>query len=667
MSASPPPRLHPPRRLPFGTWPSPVAPADLATATVGLDEVRVDGGRATWLELRPAESGRTVLVGTSPDGPVDLVPEGFDVRTRAHEYGGGAYVCRGDVVWTASGDDDRWYRLEPGVEPVAVTPPPERPRAARYADPELSADGRTLVLVRESHAADGTVSHDVVAVPADGSAVPRRLLGGTDFVAGPRLSADGRRLVAVTWDHPDMPWDATRLLVLDLDERGEPAGEPQRVDGGPGVSVVAPAFDAAGRLHAVAEVGDLWHVVAYDEPEDAADGWVREDLTPGAGEVGGPQWRFGLRPYGWTDDGRLVLVENRDGVMGLTVREAGGHLRRLDLPFSAVRGASLVVDGDRALVAAAGSREVLQVAAVDVATGAVTVLRRSGEPPPADVVPEARVVTFPTAADREAYAVHYAPRHGDLAGPEGEAPPLVVMSHGGPTAQALPLLSTAVVFWTSRGFAVVDVNYGGSSGFGRAYRERLKGRWGFVDVDDCVAAAAHLAREGLADPARTVVRGGSAGGYTTLRALTTTDAFAAGTSLFGVADLRALARETHSFESRYLDGLVAPWPAQEQEYVRRSPLAHLDGLSCPVLLLQGLEDAVVPPAQAEAVVAVLAEKGLPHAYVAFEGEQHGFRRAASVQAAAEAELSFYGQVLGFEPAGDVPRLPLVGGPLPSSP
>ena len=656
MSTSPSPA-----RLAYGAWPSPISPADLAGATVGLDEIRVDDGRATWLELRPTEGGRSVLVGESDDGPVDLLPPGWDVRTRAHEYGGGSYLCRGGVTWAASGADDRWYRVEPGAEPVPVTPEPDRPRAERYADPDLSADAATLVLVRESHAPDGGVTHDLVAVPADGSGPPRRLLGGTDFVASPRLSADGRRLVAVTWDHPDMPWDATRLVVVDLDDQGEPVGEPRGVDGGPGVSVVAPAFGAGGRLHAVAEVGDLWHVVAYDEPAEAGEDWARTDLTPGAGEVGGPQWQFGLRPFGWTDDGRLVVVESSGGVMSLAVRETDGGLRRLDLPFRAVRGASVVLDGARALVGGAGPSELLQVAAVDVATGAVTTLARSGDAPPSEVVPAARVVTFPTAGGRDAHAVHYAPRNGELTGLDGEAPPLVVMSHGGPTAQALPVLSTAVAFWTSRGFAVVDVNYGGSSGFGREYRDRLRGRWGFVDVQDCVAAAAWLAEQGLADPARTVIRGGSAGGYTTLRALTTTDAFAAGTSLFGVADLRALARDTHSFESRYLDGLVAPWPQEEDEYVRRSPLSHLDGLSCPVLVLQGLEDAVVPPAQAEAIVEAVAEKGLPHAYVAFEGEQHGFRLAASVRAAAEAELSFYGQVLGFEPAGDVPRLELSGG------
>ncbi len=649
-----------PTRLPFGTWPSPVSPADLATGTVVLDEVRVDDGRATWLELRPADGGRSVLVAESDDAPVDLLPPGTDVRTRAHEYGGGSYLCRGALTWVACGEDERWYRYEGDADPVPVTPEPPRPRALRYADPELSADGTTMLLVRESHHADGVVTHDVVALPADASAPPRRLLGGTDFVAAPRLSPDGRRLVAVTWDHPDMPWDATRLVVLDLDERGDPVGAPRLVDGGPGVSVVAPAFDAAGRLHAVAEVGDLWHVVAYDEPDHPSSPWRRTDLTPHAAEVGGPLWRFGLRPYGWTGDGRLVFVENSGGALGLTVCESDGTLRRLDTPFTALRGASVTVDGDRALVAAAGPAELLQVAAVDITTAKISVLRRSGEAPSTDVVPPAEVVTFSTTGGLEAHAVHYPPRNGALAGLEGEAPPLIVMSHGGPTAQALPMLSTAVAFWTSRGFAVVDVNYGGSSGFGRAYRERLRGRWGFVDVDDCVAAAAWLAEQGLADPRRTMIRGGSAGGYTTLRALATTDAFAAGTSLYGVADLRALARDTHSFESRYLDGLVAPWPDDEAEYVRRSPLAHLDGFSCPLLVLQGLEDAVVPPAQAEAIVAAVASKGLPHAYVAFEGEQHGFRRASSVQAAAEAELSFYAQVLGFEPAGDVPRLPLRG-------
>lgn len=641
--------------MPYGTWPSPIAAADLATGTLDLSEVACGDGADWWLEARPTEGGRVVLVRRDPGAdPVDAVPADFNVRTLVHEYGGGSYALHGGTVFAARFDDQRWYRIDPGGDPVPITPEPDRPRAVRFADAVVSPDGARLYAVREVHHADGAVDNDLVVLPTDGSAEPVRIAGGRDFYAAPRLSPDGRLLAFVAWDHPDMPWDATTLHEVPLGDDGLPAEEPAVVDGGPGVSVYAPGYDHEGRLLAVADPEGWWNLHRYFRG-------TRTNLTPMAAEVGGPPWMFRTEPFAVLDDGRIVMVVGEGGVQQLVVREPEGRRRVLDVPFTAYRGASLAVAGTRILVAAAGPSEVLQVVAIDADSGDLEVLRRATEPPPEEVIPPAEPITFTTEEGQTAHAVHYAPRNGDLTAPEGERPPLIVMSHGGPTAQALPQLANAIAFWTSRGFAVVDVNYGGSTGFGRAYRERLKGRWGDVDVADCVAAAQHLAERGLVDGDRMVIRGGSAGGYTTLRALTSTDVFAAGASYFGVADLGALARDTHKFESRYLDGLVGRWPEDEAEYWERSPLAHLDELSCPVLVLQGLEDEVVPPSQAEAIVAALAAKGIPHAYLPFEGEQHGFRKASSIQRALEAELSFYGQVLGFEPADDLPPLELEGG------
>ncbi len=649
---------------PFGSWSTPVTSAVVVAAAVRLGEVRVDGGDVVWAEGRPAEGGRTQLVRRRPDGTTtDLLPEAANARTAVHEYGGGAWWVRDGVVWFTEWADQRLYRLDPGGAPVPLTPAPARPRADRYADGEVSPDGTRIVAVRErhlgAHATD--VRNEVVLLDAaaphggQGPREPEVLVSGPDFVAAPRLSPDGGTLAWLQWNHPDMPWDAAQLVVRDL-----ATGEETVVAGGPGESVTEPRWRPDGSLWFVSDRTDWWNLYRWQTGTDIA-AVVRTDA-----DVGVPAWTFGTARYAVLDDGRVVVARWRDGMDGLAVRGPDGTVRDLDLPFTAV--GAVVAAGAGAVVVVAGSPTAEPgVHRLDLAPGPapgtapdtahvtahVTTLR-----PPRDLgldpahlsVPEP--VRFPSVdgagAARTGYALFYPPTNPGFRGPAGERPPLLVVIHGGPTGKALPVLAVGVQYWTSRGFAVVDVDYGGSSGYGRPYRELLRDSWGVVDVADCLAAARALAERGRVDPQRLCIRGGSAGGDTTLAALARDDTpFAAGADHYGVADLEALARDTHKFESRYLDGLVGPYPEARDVYVARSPITHVDRFTRPLIVLQGAEDAIVPPAQSEAIVAALRDRGVPVAYLLFDGEQHGFRVAANVRRALDAELSFYAQVLGF--------------------
>ncbi len=622
---------------PFGAWASPITAETVISAAVGLSEVRADGDHVWWSESRPQEAGRVQLV---RDGR-DALPEGFAARTRVHEYGGGAWTVRDGACFFANWADQRLYRLDgPGAAPVALTPEPAVPMGDRYADVDVTPDGAWLVCVREHHPADGAEAvNELVRIPTDGSGAPEVLLTGPDFVAAPRLSADGAHLAWIQWDHPDMPWDETGLWVASLGPEG--LAEPELVAGGLGSSesVVQPVWSPGGALHFVSDRTGWWNVYRQgsDEPVIAVEG-----------EIGTPPWVFGMSRYALLDGGEIVAACRREG---------RDELFGYDVPFTSID--SVVSDGRRVLFVGASPTTESAIVRFDPATGEHELLRAPrdlGLDPARLSVPEA--IEFPTEPGpdgqaRTAHALYYPPTNPEAVAPARERPPLLVLSHGGPTAAARPMLSLATQFWTSRGFAVVDVDYGGSTGYGREYRDRLREAWGIVDVQDCVAAARFLADRGDVDPDRLCIRGGSAGGYTTLQALTTTDVFAAGASHYGVADLSALARDTHKFESRYLDGLVGPWPEAEAVYRERSPIEHTDRLSSPMIILQGSEDEVVPPNQAELMVAALDAKGLPYAYVLFEGEQHGFRKAENIIRALEAELSFYAQVFGFTPAGAI--------------
>jgi dipeptidyl aminopeptidase/acylaminoacyl peptidase len=640
-----------PAVAPYGSWRSPIGGDLVAAGGVSLGEIRVAGEAVLWLEGRPLEGGRQVVCRQGPGGvPEDVTPEGFNVRTRVHEYGGGAYAVHGSTVLFANFADQRLYRLDPGQRPRPITPAPPTEAAHRYADATLTPDGQLLVCVRERHE-EGKVTNELVAMPSDGGAAPVVLVAGRDFYASPRWSPDGRRLAWLEWDHPNMPWDATDLKVAELGA-GAVVGPPTTVAGGPEESIFQPAWSPDGVLHFVSDRSGWWNLYRLA-------GAKVEALAPMEEEVGSPQWVFGLSRYAFLPGGRVALVHGRGPLQRLGVLAPDGTLTDLDLPFTSYSPPQLRTVGDRLACVAGSATRPAAVVVVDPASGAVEVLRRGREQAPdPGYLSVPRAIRFPTSGGRTANALYYPPANRDFRGPDGERPPLLVTSHGGPTAEVSSLLSMDYQFFTSRGFAVVDVDYGGSTGYGREYRRQLDGRWGIVDVDDCVAAARRLAEGGEVDPRRLAIRGASAGGWTTLCALTFRDDFSAGASYFGVADAEALARDTHKFESRYLDRLIGPWPEAVELYRQRSPIHFTDRLSCPVILLQGLEDAVVPPSQAEAMAAALDAKRIPYAYVAFPGEQHGFRRAEHIRRAVEAELYFYSRVFGFDLADPVDPVPI---------
>ena len=630
---------------PYGGWKSPISAESLARGGVRLGEIRVSAGDVYWLEGRPTEGGRGVVVRRSAAGEIhDVTPAGWNVRTLVHEYGGGAYTVHGDTVFFASFEDQRLYRQAAGGEPRALSEEPPRPRSLRYADFELSPDGARIYCVRETHPAEGEAVNEIVSLPSDGSAAPTLLVGGHDFVSYPRLSPDGTRLAWTSWEHPRMPWDGTELWLAEVASDGSLVGT-RRVAGGPEESIYQPAFGPDGALYFVSDRTGWWNLYRHGTAGDEA-------LAPMQAEFGRPQWRFAGASYGFLRDGRICCVWSSAGRDHLGTLEAG-RVREIETPFTTFGKLVPFARAGRdalALLAASPSRS-SAVVVLDAEDGKVEVVRRAREDPmPDELVSAPESLEFPTSAGKTAHALYYAAHNPGFAAPHGERPPLIVMSHGGPTGAASSALNPAIQFWTTRGFAVVDVNYGGSTGYGRAYRERLRGSWGVVDTDDCIHAALWLAERGRVDRGRMAIRGASAGGYTTLCALTFHDVFAAGASHFGVADAEALARDTHKFESRYLDSLIGPYPEARELYRERSPIHHTEQLSCPLLLLQGLEDKIVPPAQAELMFAALRERGLPCAYLAFEGEQHGFRKAENMIRALEAELYFYSRVFGFEPA-----------------
>ncbi len=641
----------------YGEWPSPIGADDVVAAAVSPGDVRAVGDEVFWAESRPAEGGRIQIVRWRSDGPtVDLLPEGWSARTRVHEYGGGAWLATADWLYFSSWDDQRLHRLRLDVggavgEPEPITPAPDERHALRFADSDLTADATHLVCVRERHA-DDEVVNEVVVVPVDGASEPTVLFSGTDFVAAPRVSPDGTRLAWLSWDHPNMPWDATRLHLATLDVRTGITDE-RVVAGGSGESVIQPVWRADGVLHFLSDRTDWWNVYALDEGETVA-------VTDVAEDIGTPAWVFGMSRYAFLDDGRLVFASTDAGIDRLHLANSSGLPTPLDLPYNEI--SSVVAHGRSVLFVGAGFDSEAVVVALPVGDdgpGSDRVVRPSRPMPVGDEwFSRGEPVAFPsgTNGERTAHAIYYAPTNPEVVAPDGSAPPLLVLIHGGPTAMARARLDLAKQFWTTRGFAVVDVNYGGSTGFGRPYRQLLSGTWGIVDVEDCVAAAQHLASEGLADPGRLCIRGGSAGGFTVLAAMVQTDAFAAGASSYGVADLTALAQETHKFESRYLDGLIGPYPEAKAVYDERSPIEHVDRLDRPLIVFQGLEDEIVPPNQSEMIVDALRAKGVPVAYLAFEGEQHGFRRSETVIRVLESELAFYGRVLGFSPAGDLPEV-----------
>jgi dipeptidyl aminopeptidase/acylaminoacyl peptidase len=636
------------KTAPYGSWASPITSDLIVASTIRLGGGVFDGDDVYWLEGRPREDGRYVVVRRTPDGQtIDVTPAPYNVRTRVHEYGGGAFTVDEGRVIFANFTDQRLYRVRAGEAPEALTP--EAP--LRYADLVVDPARERMVCVREDHRSatlrehDGEAVNALVAVALDGSGDQEVLVTGNDFYATPRLSPDGQRLAWLTWQHPNMPWDGTELWVGELDAEGA-ITHAQRVAGSDTVSIFQPTWSPAGELYFVSDRSGWWNLYRW------RDGHVDPVLEREA-EFGVPQWVFGMSTYGFTSAKRAVCAYTQGGIWylaGLDVES--GELAPVETPYTSI--SSVQVAPQRVLFRGGSATQPGSLVLLHLRSGERQILRQSYDleiDPGYLATPEP--IEFPTAHGHTAHGLYYAPQNRDYRAPDDEKPPLLVISHGGPTAATSSALSLSLQYWTSRGFAVLDVNYGGSTGYGRAYRERLNGQWGIVDVRDCVNGAQYLVQQGHVDGERLAIRGGSAGGYTTLCALTFYDVFQAGASHYGVSDLEALATDTHKFESRYLDHLVGAYPERRDLYRARSPIYHLEGLNCPVIFFQGLEDEVVPPSQAERMVDALREKGIPVAYVAFEGEQHGFRQAAHIKRALDAELYFYSRIFEFELAEPV--------------
>jgi dipeptidyl aminopeptidase/acylaminoacyl peptidase len=627
----------------YGSWNSPITTELIVSKTIRLGQIALDSDSIYWLEMRPSEAGRSVIVRRSPEGQqVDINPPPYNARTKVHEYGGGSFVVYEGVVYFSNFADQRLYRQKPGEAPQPFTPPAK----LRYADAIADPQRDQLICVCEDHTQLGyEATNSLVSLSLADSSLLQVLASGNNFYAFPCLSPDGNRLAWLTWNHPNMPWDGCELWVAELDEAGAVIRS-ERVAGSQTESIFQPQWSPDGTLYFISEQTGWWNIYRWQS------GAV-EPVAPMEAEFGVPQWVFGLSTYAFESKDRLICTYTQAGIWYLaSVDLVTGQLQSLKTPYTDI-GYISAAPG-RAIFQAGSPTEFPAIVQLHLETGEIEILRQSSDlrlDPGYLSLPQA--IEFPTEGEQAAYGFFYPPANGDYTAPPGELPPLMVISHGGPTGATDSTLDLGIQYWTSRGIAVLDVNYGGSTGYGRAYRQRLDGQWGLVDVDDCINGARYLAQQGKVDRNRLMIRGGSAGGYTTLAALTFRDVFKAGTSYYGISDLEAMAKETHKFESRYLDRLIAPYPEQREIYIERSPIHSISQLECPVLVLQGLEDEVVPPNQAEMIVEALRTKGIPVAYLPFEGEQHGFRQAHNIKRALEAELYFYSKIFGFELAKPV--------------
>ena len=633
---------------PYGSWESPFAIERLTDGVVFLGEARRLDGVCWWLEGRPDEGGRQVLVRRDVDGSmVRQTPEGFNARCRVHEYGGAATLVSGDLVVVSDFSTGRLHRVSAPEVLVPLTPD----RQWRFADLDHDAARGLLYAVREDHEPDVVAAHgewvnELVAIDLESGAISV-IATGADFYAAPRLSPNGTSLAWLEWHHPNMPWDGTNLRLASVAEDGT-IGPAATIAGGPSDWVSQPRWSPNGVLHFVAE----------------PDGWMNlqrfvqgrvESIAPMEVEFASPDWIFGSAEYGFLPNGGILAIGRSRGRDLLYQIAPDGAWATFDLPFTEL--ASISIDEDSAILRVAAPFQPARVVVLSLADGKIEVLRRATPTEPNEVdASTPSHVGFPSTGGRVAYGNYYPPHNTHFRAPDGELPPLIVTSHGGPTSAAFSGWITTIQLFTSRGYAVLDVDYGGSTGYGRAYRQSLNEEWGIVDVDDCVAGAEWLVGQGMADPMRLAIRGGSASGFTTLAALAFRRTFSAGTTLFGIGDLRSFVKDTHKFESRYLETMIGPWPATKQRYLDRSPALHADQIVAPVLVQQGAEDRVVPPAEAERIVDALWERRVPHAFILFPGEDHGFRGREAIIRSVGSELSFYGQIFGFTPADTIEPL-----------
>ncbi|XZN92391.1 MAG: S9 family peptidase [Microcoleus sp.] len=654
----------------YGSWKSPITSDLIVSGTVGLGQIAMDGEDIYWVEARPSEAGRNVIVRRTPDGKIsDVTPQPFNVRTRVHEYGGASFVVASGVVYFSHFADGRIYYQRLDSQPLALTPVVN----CRYADAIVDKQRNRLICVREDHTRESEVVNTIVSINLDNGEDIQILAQGEDFYASPRFSPDGSQISWISWNHPNMPWDGTELWTAEIHPDGD-LGEKYLVAGGPEESIFQPEWSPDGVLYFVSDKSNWWNFYrtplnpplvrgeAGIEGSPLVGGEINtepplvrgiEPLYEMAAEFGLPQWVFGMSTYAVVSEHKIICTYTQQGKWYLaTIDLVAKQLRKIDTPYSDI--SSLKAQGEKVVFLAGSPTESSAIVQLDLGTSQIEVLRlASNLSLDAGYLSVPESIEFPTKNGLTAFGFFYSPKNQDFAAPAGEKPPLIVKSHGGPTAATSSSMNLKIQYWTSRGFAVLDVNYGGSTGYGREYRKRLQDSWGIVDVDDCANGAKYLAQRGLVDSAKMAIAGGSAGGYTTLCALTFRDVFKAGASYYGVSDLSALATDTHKFESRYLDGLIGPYPERKDLYLERSPIHAAANLSCPIIFFQGLEDKVVPPNQAEMMVEILKAKGLPVAYVAYEGEQHGFRRAENIKKTLDGELYFYSRVFKFELAESV--------------
>lgn len=638
--------MNQPQITPYGSWKSPITSELIVSGTIGIGGVAIDGDTLYWMEGRPSEGGRYVIVQRTPSGAIaDVNPPPFNVRTRVHEYGGGAYFVAEGIVYFSNFADQRIYRQKVGEQPQAITPEGEY----RYADAVLDKPHNRLICVREDHTGEGEPQNTIVSVSLD-TGETQILVSGSDFYASPRLSPDGSQLCWLSWNHPNLPWDGTELTVASLKPDGS-LGETQAIAGSASESIFQPEWSPDGILYFVSDRSNWWNLYRYH------DGKI-EALCEKEAEFGLPLWVFGMATYTFASAEEIICTYTESGNWYLARLDLQTRkLETIETPYSSI-SAPLVANG-KVVFTGGSATEPTAIVQMDLASGEIEILRKSSLLEIDEgylSVPQP--IEFPTENGLTAYGFFYPPQNKDYAASLETKPPLLVKSHGGPTAATSSTFNLKIQYWTSRGFAVLDVNYGGSTGYGRDYRQRLKDRWGIVDVDDCANGAKYLAQQGLVDGDQLAIAGGSAGGYTTLAALTFRNVFKAGASHYGVSDLEALATDTHKFESRYLDGLIGPYPERQDLYIARSPIHHTERLACPAIFFQGLEDKIVPPNQAEVMVEAIKAKGLPVAYVTFEGEQHGFRKAENIKRSLDGEFYFYSRIFGFEPAEQIEPVPI---------
>jgi len=640
------------KTAPYGSWKSPITSDLIVKESIGLGQVKMDGNDIYWIEMRPSEGGRQVIVRRATAGQnIDVSPREFNARTRVHEYGGGDYVAHDATVYFSNFADQQIYKQSAESAPRIISKD-SIDSSVRYADAVMDERRDRIICIREDHRREGREAvNELVAIPNDGNIEARVLVSGRDFYSSPRISPDGSRLAWLAWNHPNMPWDGCELWIGKFDYGGAIVDQ-RLIAGGPRESIFQPEWSPDGGLHFVSDRTGWWNIYRADEHGSV------ENLCEMEAEFGVPQWIFGLSTYAFESAEKIVCTFAERGVWRLGLIDTRAlSLERIDVPYADI-GYLCAAQG-RAMFRAGSPGEPFAIVEMDLANRKTKVLQRANkiqiDP---GYISEPQPIEFPTEHGLTAHGFFYRPKNSDFYGPANEKPPLLVKSHGGPTSAAVASLQLGIQYWASRGLAVLDVNYGGSTGYGRDYRERLNTAWGIVDVDDCVNGAKFLAACGEVDGNRLMIDGGSAGGYTTLCALTFRDDFKAGASHYGVSDLEALELDTHKFESRYSDSLIGPYPQRRDLYIERSPINFTDRLSCPVIFFQGLEDKVVPPNQAEMMVEALRKKGLPVAYVAFEGEQHGFRRAENIKRSLDGELYFYSRVFGFELADEVEPVPI---------